>query len=85
MKKVKTLTNKEWHRISNANKKDLIFKRIMRLDGKYFIGDTFATIDSPEMLGVYKHIENGRVYWYIVVNVINNHRAFTWSLFKASK
>jgi hypothetical protein len=82
MEKLKTLTKHEFNRIENANNIILVFKRMLGLTGEYFLGDTFATIDNAEMLGVYKHNDGVRDYYYLVVNTYNNNKVFTWCLWQ---
>lgn len=82
MEKVKVLTQHEFNRIDNAKNMSLVFKRIMGLTGEYFIGDTFAQIFNPEMLSVYEHNDEVRDYYYLVVRILDDDKAFTWCLWR---
>lgn len=82
MEKIKTLTKHEFNRIDNAKNMLLIFKRILGLTGDYFLGDTMITVAYPNMWEVYKHNDGVRDYYYVVVNVVNSNKAFTWCLWQ---
>jgi hypothetical protein len=58
------------------------FKNILGLTGRYILGDTAVSIENSEILGAYKHRENGRDFYYIVVNILSKEHAFAWSLFE---
>jgi nitrogen regulatory protein PII-like uncharacterized protein len=82
MEKIRTLSYNEWTRLSKAEDKESEFKKILGLQGRYILGDTAVSIENSEMLGAYKHRENGRDFYYIVVNILSKEHAFAWSLFE---
>jgi len=47
----------------------------------YSLGDTLIAIDNADLFGIYSMLYKERTIYYLVVNVMNEERAFSWSLY----
>lgn len=85
--KIGQLTEEQFKKIQYSKRSDKALKRHVGIDtnADYRLGDTAALIPNSELYGLYSIIWNGRTHYYLVVSVISEELAFTWTLYPVQK
>ncbi|MDV3429140.1 MAG: hypothetical protein LIR50_19280 [Bacillota bacterium] len=80
MEKIKVLNESEIKRIRKAADKGRALKNILGIKG-YTLGDTATLIDNSEMFGLYKNEWKGDIFYYLVMDIMNEKLAYCYSLY----
>ena len=83
MEKLKTLTQEQFNSFKNAEKQEVVVKKLLNIpnDIKIGIGDTATKIGNAKSLEVYKNTYKGREYFYIVIEPMNEEFAMCYSIY----
>lgn len=83
MELIMTITDEQINELKKANNVVLKFKRItgINLDRKYTFGDTAISIDNVLKNGVYKYIQGERVFYYVVLEALDENLGFAYSFY----
>lgn len=87
MEKIKQLTVKEFRSYNHNKDQKKTFKKLVGLpeNADYGLGDSASTIESAELLDIYKNVWKGQTTYYLVVNVLGPGMVFAHTLYQINK